>query len=953
MIPWPVATFNTALRVALSTDARALRYRAQLEGLVHMHRYAPTVVLLSLLLACASCPAAETDLAPGLVGAYYQLTGDVEDFPSLPASRKPTFVRVDKQVHFDDVGDEEFHGTKLVENFYARWTGVIRVDTPGRYTFFTTSDDGSRLLIGDNPVVNNGGPHAMIEKSGTIELSPGTHPIRIEYFQGGGGKGCKVAWQAPGGKREPLPPTVLFHAKSDESIPWDKLAWEKRKSAPPGKFSFTDYGPYYSATVKGPQGNVALKGLVIKLGTKEKPANVCFDTELMRLAFAWTDGWLKLPKGRDGLEGQPTVEGATAFQSKARSPGWAKGEQFNDPREKPFGPLPPEWADYKGLYLNGDKAVLSYTVGSAEILELPAFTHKDGLDVFTRTLSVTGSSQPQKMLLFEQDGPGSIQDNVAVIKKDGACVAAGIAHAPPGTQWQIIGPRVHLTLPPMSGRTTFQILLWRGAEADLQKFKDLVSTTPKPIDPATLTKGGPRRWNEPVVTKGTPGNEKGAYVMDTLAVPYDNPHQSYMRLTGLDFFNDGRAAICTMDGDVWIVSGIDEKLDKLTWKRFAAGLSHTTGLKVVDGKVYTLGRDQITRLHDLNDDGEADFYESFNNDCHVQLFYHEFALDLHRDRDGNFYYMKGAALGLTPTVHNGTMLRVSKDGKKLDVVAVGFRAPNGMGVGPNGELTAGDNQGEWTPLCPINWIKPGGFYGYVQDHYPHAQPTSPRERPLCWLPMETDNSAGSQVWATSDRWGPLGGRMLHLSYGKCRLYAVMMEEVNGVMQGGVVGFPFKFVSGGMRGAFNPADGQLYVVGMKGWQTDANLDGCLHRVRYTGKAANMPLDLRVLKDGVAITFTEPLDAASAGDPDGYAVEWFNVKRTKGYGSKEYTISDPEKVGREPVDVTNVEVSSDRKTVTMKIPEIRPVTNMIIAFKIKSADGVVIEHEIANTINEVPR
>src|SRR5688572_8068001 len=146
MITRAATTFNTGLRVALSTDVRAVRDRAQPEGLVHMHRYAPTAVLLSLLLACASCPAAETDLAPGLVGAYYQLASDVEDFPSLPASRKPTFVRVDKQIDFDDVGDEEFHGTKLVENFYARWTGVIRIDTPGQYTFFTTSDDGSRLL---------------------------------------------------------------------------------------------------------------------------------------------------------------------------------------------------------------------------------------------------------------------------------------------------------------------------------------------------------------------------------------------------------------------------------------------------------------------------------------------------------------------------------------------------------------------------------------------------------------------------------------------------------------------------------------------------------------------------------------------------------------------------------------------------------------------------------------
>jgi hypothetical protein len=148
------------------------------------------------------------------------------------------------------------------------------------------------------------------------------------------------------------------------------------------------------------------------------------------------------------------------------------------------------------------------------------------------------------------------------------------------------------------------------------------------------------------------------------------------------------------------------------------------------------------------------------------------------------------------------------------------------------------------------------------------------------------------------------------------------------------------------------DGQLYVVGMKGWQTDGNLDGCFHRVRYTGMRANMPIDLRVTKEGVAITFTDALDPATAGDPDSYAVEWFNVKRTKGYGSKEYSISDPEQVGREEVAVTAAELSADRKTVLLKMPEIRPVTNMVIQYRIKAADGTTMEHKIDNTIHEVP-
>ena len=130
---------------------------------------------------------------------------------------------------------------------------------------------------------------------------------------------------------------------------------------------------------------------------------------------------------------------------------------------------------------------------------------------------------------------------------------------------------------------------------------------------------------------GTLGNEQGPYVVDTLTAPDDNPWKSYLRFSGHDFFKNGNAAICSISGDVWIVSGIDAKLEHLRWKRFATGLFQPLGLRIVDDVVYVLGRDQITRLRDLNGDGEADFYENFNNDCKVTPGGHEFATCLETD----------------------------------------------------------------------------------------------------------------------------------------------------------------------------------------------------------------------------------------------------------------------------------------------------------------------------------
>ncbi len=116
-----------------------------------------------------------------------------------------------------------------------------------------------------------------------------------------------------------------------------------------------------------------------------------------------------------------------------------------------------------------------------------------------------------------------------------------------------------------------------------------------------------------------------------------------MRLTGFDFYADGRrAAVCTWDGDVWLVEGIDAPGKGLTWQRIASGLFQPLGLKIVKDKVYVSCRDQIVILHDLNGDGETDFYECFNNDHQVTEHFHEFAMGLQTDAEGNFYYAKAA-----------------------------------------------------------------------------------------------------------------------------------------------------------------------------------------------------------------------------------------------------------------------------------------------------------------------
>jgi hypothetical protein len=345
-----------------------------------------------------------------------------------------------------------------------------------------------------------------------------------------------------------------------------------------------------------------------------------------------------------------------------------------------------------------------------------------------------------------------------------------------------------------------------------------------------LLMGGPAHWDREMVTQGTLGDSNSAFAVDTLPYPPDdqNPWQSWMRLGGFDFFRDGRrAAVCTWNGDVWLVTGIDGDLKELKWRRIAAGMFQPLGLKIVDDTIYVACRDQICRLHDLNGDGEIDFYENFNNDHQVTEHFHEFAMDLQTDRDGNFYYAKGGRHALPAVVpQHGTLLKVSRDGSKTEIVATGFRAPNGVCVNDDGTFFITDQEGHWTPKNRIDWVRPGRFYGYMwaYDH-PESSADDAMEPSMVWITNDMDRSPAEIVRVTSDRWGPFQGSLLIISYGMGRIFLIPNEEINDQRQGAVVQLPIAdFPTGVMRGRFHPANGQLYVCGLVGWASNQQQDG---------------------------------------------------------------------------------------------------------------------------------
>ncbi|MGW3494755.1 family 16 glycoside hydrolase [Streptomyces sp. NPDC001020] len=91
---------------------------------------------------------------------------------------------------------EDFGG--FVDNFSAQASGYLVIPADGTYTFRLISDDGSRLTIDDREVIDHDGLHAAEPKDGAVELTAGSHPFRVDYFERGGEQQLTLAWKPPG-----------------------------------------------------------------------------------------------------------------------------------------------------------------------------------------------------------------------------------------------------------------------------------------------------------------------------------------------------------------------------------------------------------------------------------------------------------------------------------------------------------------------------------------------------------------------------------------------------------------------------------------------------------------------------------------------------------------------------------------------------------------------------------
>ena len=441
-----------------------------------------------------------------------------------------------------------------------------------------------------------------------------------------------------------------------------------------------------------------------------------------------------------------------------------------------------------------------------------------------------------------------------------------------------------------------------------------------------------------------------SYVVETIKVPAD----IRLEVGGMGFWPDGTLVMCTRRGEVW-------KFKNGRFDRYAFGLHEPLGLLTgKQGELWLMQRSELTHVTDEDGDGQGDNFETINQGWGYTGNYHQYAFGLVRDRAGNFYgttglgfyrggdRFKGTWLGTLDDVkYRGWVLKFTPAGELIPF-APGLRAPNGIGMSPEGEIFTTDNQGSYIACGWLMHVRQGDFLGHPSGLIDDVRFQEPwkmsreellkhRKRPAVFLPHGVmGNSTSQPLWDTTDgRFGPFAGQVLVGDVQNGRLSRICLEKIDGEYQGAAIPFIYNQFGGGVNRLVFDQQGTLWVgFTGRGWAAGEGLK----KVRYTGVVPAEIHSLQLLPKGFRLTFTRPMDPATLKNLDHYSIRHFELAWQPAYGTS-------------PSNVANVKplvakVSADRRSVELELPEL--LAEKVYEFHVdglRTADNQPLENPMA--------
>lgn len=448
------------------------------------------------------------------------------------------------------------------------------------------------------------------------------------------------------------------------------------------------------------------------------------------------------------------------------------------------------------------------------------------------------------------------------------------------------------------------------------------------------------------------------------------PDDLVIEASSFELLPDGRLAIGTRRGDIYLADGAFEENPNPSYQLFASGLDEVTSLAYRDGSFYVTQQTEVTRITDDNDDGRADQFQTLS-DVWGFRNYHEFSFGSKPDPDGNIW----VALCLSKSYESlekfrGWALKVTPDGQTIPV-ASGIRSPCGVGTNSAGVMFYSESQGPWNGSGSLKHLKQGGFMGHPASFnwYPEAPnmggaPVVPNSRSRLEIERKRvkelvpyavvfpyrrmgQQLSGFVVDNTRGKFGPFADQIFIADYTLGIVMRVTTEEVNGVWQGACYPFREGMGTGVLSLAFGP-DGKLMTGGTnRGWPVRGIRPFALQRIEWNGRTPFELKEINALNDGFRLTFTQPLNVSGASDPDAYVLETFTHIYQGGYGSPEVDQTKPT--------VTSATLSDDGYSVRLKVDGL--VQGHVHDFgleALRSSDGESLVHPMAYyTLNEIPK
>ena len=703
---------------------------------------------------------------------------------------------------------------------------------------------------------------------------------------------------------------------------------------------------FYSSTLDArhlgpgwPTNNVTPRGIILNLGND---CWACFDTDLLRISAIWSGPGISATSmsrisyhspGTKAIEGEdhlPQLLGEP-WLANGIYPGWQHGPAWalTDPRspapspeEVGRGPVGPADARFTTIRMIESGIRLEYLVDGASVREIVESRLDQGKPVVQRSFRLERA--PTTLWLVLGRRPPGADPKLGVDFSSGTFAEkplASLSQEPDGLLVVRVEPADH----PVEFRVAFAL----GSAA---------KTSPAPASLAADTSSA-LRWPQVLSTRATLSTSREPYVVDNITLPNDNPWKRNVRLADIAFFQDGRAAAVTFDGDVWIIEGLGGQLDNVRWRRFASGLHEPLGLVIREERIYVFDRNGIWRLRDTKGRGEADVQELFSNAFAQTAETREFANGIKLAPDGSFVIAKGGIAMNTLGKHNGSVLRVSADGKSSTVLGWGFREPF-IGVNPvTGLVTASDQQGHYVPSTPLDIVRDNQFYGFLSVIVPREQYPAPIADPLTWIPYPVNASGAGQVWLMKANMGPLNDSLIHLGYFRPEVFTVLLNNRASRPQASVLSVTRDLEFAPLNGAVNPKDGFLYLTGFQIFGSNARQVSGLARLRYTGAPSTLPRELVPTDRGILLRFDLPLDPKLALDSANYSAERWAYRRTFNYGSPHFKLDGSK--GQDQVPPSSVLLSQDGRSVFVAIPDMKPVMQMRLGWAIATRDGVKFE------------